>query len=70
LKRNVFLDNEDQSSYIERQIWQLADQARQEGHAIGIGHYRKKTLDAIKKLAPKIRKQGIQIVALKDLLAS
>ncbi len=68
LKRNVFLDNEDDTAYIERQIWQLVDQAKDQGYAVGIGHYRKKTLDAIKKLVPKIKKQGIQMVTLQELI--
>ncbi|MBI4971049.1 MAG: divergent polysaccharide deacetylase family protein [Candidatus Omnitrophica bacterium] len=68
LKRNVFLDNEDNPKYIENQIWQLLEKAKTQGFAIGIGHYRQTTLDVLKRMAPKIKKQGVEVVSLKDLL--
>lgn len=68
LKRNVFLDNEDNTRYIENQVWQLIEQAKVHGYAIGIGHYRQTTLDVLKRLAPKIKKQGVEIVNLKEIL--
>ncbi len=57
--RRVFLDNENSIRYIRKQIQQLAKIAKTEGVAIGIGHPRKKTLQAIKQEIPSLKQQGI-----------
>ena len=57
--RRVFLDNENSIRYIRKQIQHLAKIAKTEGVAIGIGHPRKKTLQAIKQEIPSLKQQGI-----------
>jgi hypothetical protein len=66
-KRSVFLDNENSSSAIRAQVYELMRQARARGVAIGIGHYRPTTLQVLKEMIPEIKRQGFQIVQLKDL---
>jgi len=68
LKRSVFLDNENDTKYIESRIRELIESAKLHGFAIGIGHYRQTTLESIKKMSPQIKKQGVQIVNLKEIL--
>ncbi|MGB9682440.1 MAG: divergent polysaccharide deacetylase family protein [bacterium] len=48
LKRDIFLDNNDDRSYISNQIDKLIMTAKEKGIAIGIGHLRKNTLEVIR----------------------
>lgn len=57
--RRIFLDNENSVRYIRKQIQLLARIAKTEGVAIGIGHPRLKTLQAIKQEIPVLKRQGI-----------
>jgi len=68
VKRSVFIDNEDDYQYIENQIWKLVDEAKKNGVAIGIGHYKQKTLETIRRMGPKIKRQGIKVVRLREVL--
>ena len=68
LRRNVFLDNEDDVEYIMGQLRQLSQRAIRDGSAIGIGHVRKNTLEAIKKMIPEMEKEGVEFVFVRDLV--
>ncbi|MDP8230062.1 MAG: divergent polysaccharide deacetylase family protein [Candidatus Gorgyraea atricola] len=71
--RDVFLDITDQTdlanfeTYIRKQIRELAAIALEKRSAIGVGHNKKITLNAIKDAIPELEKQGIKIVPLKTL---
>ncbi len=67
LKRDVFLDNQDDSDYISKHIDEVAQVARQNGTAVAIGHYREKTLSAIKAAVPRLESEGFELVTLKDI---
>lgn len=67
-KRKIFLDNNNDEEYIAGQLIKLANAAKTEGSAIGIGHVRKSTLEALKKYLPLLQKKGIIIVPVKDLI--
>lgn len=68
LTRGVFLDNVDEKPAIRVQIEQLREAARKKGSAIGIGHYRKNTLEVLRQEIPRLEKEGFQIISLRDLL--
>ncbi len=68
VKRNVFLDNENNFNYIESQIERLKAKALQYGHAVGIGHARKLTLEVLKKAMPQAVKEGYKFVYASDLV--
>jgi len=68
IRRDVFLDNNNDPEYIKRQIEQLARVAKQNGSAIGIGHYRRNTLRTISELIPQLQAQGIELVRVRDLI--
>jgi len=74
LERDVFLDLTDQtdlehfSSYIKKQIRELATVALKKGNAIGVGHNKKTTLEVIKEIIPELERQGIIIVPLEKLV--
>src|SRR3989338_2854864 len=53
-ERNIFLDNNNDRSYIEGQFLQLAEIARAKGYAVGIGHARALTLQIIKEQTEQI----------------
>lgn len=68
LRRNVFLDNEDDVDYISGQLDQLADVAFRDGYAVGIGHVRANTFQAISQKFPEMRKRGIEFVFVRELV--
>ena len=69
LKRDVFLDNEDEYNYIRAQIQETAQIAREHGKAIAIGHVYENTLHAVKDSIPELESQGFEITSLTDLLS-
>lgn len=68
LTRGVFLDNSDAKSAISKEIQHVKTLARQKGSAIAIGHYRKNTLEVLAREIPRLKKNGFEIISLKDLL--
>ncbi len=68
-KRDVFLDNEgDNPSYIRGQLEILADIARKNGKAIGIGHPHPATLSELRTWLAEAGAQGIEIVPVSRLM--
>jgi hypothetical protein len=73
-ERSLFLDltqkkGEAQSkAYTKRQIRELIKIAKYKGAAIGIGHDKKITLEAIKEIIPEMEKEHVRIVPLKELV--
>lgn len=67
-KRDVFLDNTQDPSYIRGQINKLKSRAKNKGWAIGIGHDRKITLETLKEVMPEMEKEGYKFVFLSELV--
>lgn len=67
-ERDVFLDNELDEGAIRGQIRKLASIAEKQGSAIGIGHPHAETLAALRKEAPELRRLGISVVAVSELV--
>ena len=67
-KRDVFLDNEENTQYIKGQIEELMMQAKREGYAIGIGHDRTITLKVLKEVMPQLEKGGFKFVFVSELV--
>ncbi|MDP1853847.1 MAG: divergent polysaccharide deacetylase family protein [Candidatus Omnitrophota bacterium] len=66
--RSVFIDNILDEAYIEQQIRLLVRKAKLSGSAIGIGHDRRPTLAALKRLMPEIEKaEGVKFVFVSEL---
>ena len=63
-KRRVFIDAENYTDveYIKKQIRMLADIARKQGEAIGIGHARIWTVQALREELPVLEKEGFRFV--------
>lgn len=66
--RDVFLDNKREPEYIKEQIRRLEKIALKHGEAIGIGHYNKVTLEVLALTVPSLKKKGIRIVFVSELL--
>ena len=66
--RNVFLDNESDKDYIKRQIMLTAELADKNGWAIGVGHDRKNTVEALQESIPQLRDRGFKFVYISELV--
>ncbi|MFA5276324.1 MAG: divergent polysaccharide deacetylase family protein [Candidatus Omnitrophota bacterium] len=67
-KRDIFLDNKVEKTYIKQQINKLKSSARRKGWAIGIGHDRKVTLETLKEEMPALTKEGYKLVFVSELV--
>ncbi|MFH1201375.1 MAG: divergent polysaccharide deacetylase family protein [Candidatus Omnitrophota bacterium] len=67
-RRDVFLDNKEDSKYIKDMLEELIDVAKENGQAVGIGHNLKTTLQVLKEELPKFKDKGINLVLVSDLL--
>jgi len=73
---NVFLDNEepglvtisDKKNHVHNQLMVAAKRALKNGSAIAIGHLRKGTVSALNSSFANIKKMGVQIVPVKELM--
>ncbi|MBL8012619.1 MAG: divergent polysaccharide deacetylase family protein [Candidatus Omnitrophica bacterium] len=63
--RDVFLDNVNEASAIEKELEALVRLAKKHGKAIAIGHDRSLTLQVIEKYIPVLKEQGIELVTVK-----
>ncbi len=70
LKRDIFLDNLDDQEAVREKLRELAAIARQNGYAIGIGHYRYNTLIVLNEEIPKLWDAGFEMVSLSDMIRS
>lgn len=66
--RDVFLDDVQSYEHSSAQIRRLVDVARRNGKALAIGHPFPSTLDALRDAVPWLKKQGIEIVPVSQLV--
>ena len=66
--RDVFLDNEQDVELIGREIRKLVVVARRQGQAVGICHPYPQTLEALRRQAPYLRAQQVELVPVSRLL--
>jgi hypothetical protein len=67
-ERDLFLDNEREVGSIAREIRRLAELGRRQGGAVGICHPHPQTLQALRQEAAYLRRQGIEVVPVSQLL--
>jgi hypothetical protein len=63
-ERTVFLDHDLNEKAIEQSLERLLRLSLSKGKAIGIGHPHPLTIQAIKKMIPKMQEKGVEIVPL------
>ena len=68
IKRDIFLDNKEEPGYIKDQIYKLKRKAQIYGHAVGIGHDRKITLEVLRDTMPELEKEGYKLVFVSELV--
>lgn len=67
-ERDVFLDNVRTEDAVLKQLETLKQTAIRQGTAVGIGHDEPVTLNAIAGVLPQWRAEGIEVLALSDLI--
>jgi len=67
-RRDIFLDNLDDTAYIEKQLLEMRALAFRRGRVIAVCHDRKRTITALSKLMPAIRRDGIDFVGLSAMV--
>jgi hypothetical protein len=67
-RRNVFLDDDDKAGSVEHQWQRLLKLARKYGFALAIGHPRPATLAVLEAELPKLRDQGVILVAVSRIV--
>ena len=68
VKRDIFLDNKEEAEYIKGQIYKLKRNAQMYGHAVGIGHDRKITLEVLKETMTELEREGYKLVFVSELV--
>lgn len=68
VKRDIFLDNEQDEDYILNQLKKLEKMAMSRGHAIAIGHPYKVTIKVLSIWLPTLKEKGIAVVPLSQLV--
>ncbi len=68
IARDVFLDNEQNDSYISGQIHKLVSLSLKHSKAVGICHPYPETIAVLQREAPRLRSLGVEIVGVSALL--
>jgi uncharacterized protein len=69
LKRDVFLDHDNEYHSIRERLLHLADLAAQRGFAVGIGHVTSaNTLAVLQKMIPELQQRGFQFVDVMEVM--
>ena len=69
LSRDVFLDHEQQYSYIKNQFMELIKTAKRKGSALGIGHPHPNTVSVLSKMLIDVEKHGVKLISVSELLS-
>lgn len=67
-KRDIFLDNENNPEYIEKQVLALRKAAFRNGHVIAVCHDRRNTITVLSKMMPELAEEGIRFVYLSEMV--
>jgi hypothetical protein len=68
IARDVFLDHETTTRYIDQAFERLMSLAQERGVAVAIGHFRPVTAGVLERLLPKLEQNGIQLVHVSELV--
>lgn len=69
-ERDVFLDHEGTPQFIAKALLNVERIAREQGHAIAIGHPKAVTMQALQKWLPTLAAKGYQLVPLSELVVT
>lgn len=66
--RDIFLDNSEETDYIENQVLALRRIAFRRGQAIAVCHDRNNTMKVLTRMLPELADDGIEFVPLSELV--
>ena len=66
--RHVFLDNNNDKTYILGQLDKVEKLAKKNGYAIAIGHPKSQTYAALKEWLPKMKDKGLELIHLSEAI--
>lgn len=69
-QRDVFLDDTETRSSVEKYLHKTEEFARRHGSAVAIGHPKDVTISALKEWIPALEKKGFQLVPLSRVIAA
>ncbi|MBN1480340.1 divergent polysaccharide deacetylase family protein [candidate division KSB1 bacterium] len=64
----LFLDAEDNTAFIRRQLARMAQMAKDQGSVIAIGHVRKRTLAVLEEMLPTLKASGVTFVFVSEVI--
>ena len=67
-RRDIFLDNSNDSKYIKKEMLELRRLAFKKGWVVAVCHDRKNTMAVLKKMMPEMAQEGIEFVSLSKLV--
>ncbi|MFC1480483.1 divergent polysaccharide deacetylase family protein [Candidatus Omnitrophota bacterium] len=67
-KRDIFIDNDLNKEYIERQMEKVERMAIANGNVVAIGHDRGMTIDVLRDCVAGMKEKGIQFVRLSEIV--
>jgi uncharacterized protein len=69
VQRDVFLDNEINLAYIQRQMATTESVAKRNGMAVAIGHPHDLTIEALRRWLPTLERRGFRLVPVSTVVA-
>lgn len=67
-KRDIFLDNQNNPEYIEKQLLSLRKAAFKSGSVVAVCHDRKNTITVLNKMMPELAEEGVRFVYLSEMV--
>lgn len=67
VQRDLFIDPLEEVTSVEENLWELAELAARNGHAVGVGHDRQQTLSALEYVLPRLERRGFRFVPVSQL---
>lgn len=69
IKRDIFIDHEASTIFIEKQLKKLIRKAQRKGTALAIAHPKKITISILERWLPGLKAKGVKLVPVSTLIA-
>lgn len=68
LHRNIFLDNEINEAYIEKQFLKLIRMSKRDGIVVAIAHPHPETISVLERMIPLLADKDIELISISEML--
>lgn len=68
VRRDVFIDHQNESDHIKKQLAKVEKMALLEGSVVAIGHDRGTTVEVLAQVIPQMKEKGIEFVKLSEVI--